>query len=61
MPKAKATYMHIKFNPWLKNSLTNLWKVLKINCIAICVTVRFLATNAFLLILIEIRRNIKTR
>ena len=29
------------------------------NDIAICVTVRFLATNAFLLILIEIRRNIK--
>ena len=31
------------------------------NYIAICVTVRFLATNAFLLILIEIHRNIKKR
>ena len=41
--------MHIKFNPQLKNSLTNLWKVLTINYIAICVTVRFLATNAFFL------------
>ena len=29
------------------------------NYIAICVTVQFLATKAFLLILIEIRRNIK--
>ena len=41
--------------------MTNLWKVLTINCIAICVTVQFLATNAFLSILIEIRRNIKKR
>ena len=39
----------------------NLWKVLTINYIAIYVTVRFLATNAFELILIEIRRNIKKR
>ena len=31
------------------------------NYIAICVTVDFFATNAFLLILIEIRRNIKKR
>ena len=51
--------MHIKFNPQLKNSLTNLWKVLIFNYIAICVTLRFFATNAFLLILIEIRHNIK--
>ena len=37
----------------------NLYKVLAMNYVAICVTVRFLATNAFLLILIEVRRNIK--
>ena len=30
--------MHIKFNSQLKNSLTNLWKVLTIKYIAICVT-----------------------
>ena len=53
--------MHIEFDPKLKSSLTNLWKVLTISYIAICVTVRFLATNTFLLILIEIRRNIKKR
>ena len=53
--------MRIKFNPLLKNSLTNLCKVLTMNYIAICVTVLFLATNAFLLILIEIRQNIKKR
>ena len=53
--------MHIKFNPQLKSLVTILLKVLTINYIAICVTVRFLAANAFLLILIEIRRNIKKR
>ena len=30
--------MHTKFNPLLKNSLTNLWKVLTNKYIAICVT-----------------------
>ena len=39
----------------------NLCKVLIIDYIAICVTVRFPASNVFLLILIEIRRNIKKR
>ena len=42
--------MRKKFNPQLKNFLTNLRKALTMNYIAICVTVRFLATNAFLLI-----------
>ena len=60
MPKVKTTYAY-KIHPWFKNSLTNLWKVLTINYIAICVTVRFLATNVFLLIRIEIRRNNKKR
>ena len=53
MPKVKTTCAY------KVQSLTNLWKVLTINYIAICVTVRFLATNAFLLSLIKIRRNIK--
>ena len=45
MPKVKTTYAY-KIQPIVKSSLTNLWKVLTINSIAICVTVRFLATNA---------------
>ena len=40
----------------MKDFLTNLWQVLTTNYIAICVTVRFLATNAFLLILIKIHQ-----
>ena len=60
MLKVKTTYAY-EIQSIVKNSLTNSWKVLTINYIAICVTVRFLAKNAFLLILIEIRRNIKKR
>ena len=35
--------------------------VLTMNYVTICVTVQFIATNAFLLIVIEICRNIKKR
>ena len=60
MPKVKTAYAY-KIQSIVKEFPTSLWKVLKINYIAICVTVRFLATNAFLLILIKILRNIKKR
>ena len=60
MPNVKTTYAY-EIQSIVKNSLRNFWKVLPINYIAICVTVRFLATNTLLLILIEIRRNIKKR
>ena len=60
MPKVKTTYAYeIQFI--VKEFLTNLRKVLTINYIGISVNMRFLATNAFSLILIEIRRNIKKR
>ena len=60
MPKVKTTYAY-KIQSIVIEFPDELWKVLTINYIAICVIVRFLATNAFLLILIEIRRNIKKR
>ena len=60
MPKVKTIYAN-KIQFIVKEFSDDLWKVLTINYIAICVTVLFLATNAFLLILIEIRRNIKKR
>ena len=50
MPKVETTYAYEIQS--INESLTNLWKVLTFNYVAICVTVRFLATNAFLLILI---------
>ena len=66
MPKVKTTYAHIiqsivkefpdKFMEYYHSLYT---VVLPFNHFAICVTVRFLATNAFSLILIEIRRTIK--
>ena len=56
MPIVKTTYAYID-----EEFPDKFWKVLAINYIAICVTVQFLATNAFLLILIEICRNIKKR
>ena len=60
MPKVKTTYVY-KIQFVVKEFPDKLGKVLTINYIAICVTGRLLATNAFLLILIEIRRNIKKR
>ena len=60
MPKVKTIYAYI-IQSIIKEFLEFMEKVLTINYIAICVIVRFLATNAFLLILIKIRRNIKKR
>ena len=61
MPKVKTNYTY-KIQSIVKEFPDELKKkVLTINYIAIYVTVRFLATNAFLLILVEIRRNIKKR
>ena len=62
MPKVKTTYacksqfVVKKFPDEFMKSINN-----QLGYIAISVTVRFLATNAFLLILIEIRRNSKKR
>ena len=58
MPKVKITYAY-KIQSIVKEFPDELMET--INYIVICVTVWFLATNAFLLILIEIRRNIKKR
>ena len=60
MPKVKTTYAY-KIQSTVKEFPDESMEVLTINYFAISVTVRFLATNAFLLILIEIRRNIKKR
>ena len=60
MPKVNTIYAYKiqfivkEFHDEFMESINN-----QLGYIAICVTVRFLATNAFLLILIEIRRNIK--
>ena len=58
MPKVKITYAY-EIQSIVKEFPDEFMKVLTINYIAICVTVRFFVTNVFLLILIEIRRNIK--
>ena len=50
---------HLKLNSHFKTSLKNLRKVPTKNYIAICTAARFLATNAFLLKVIEIRPNTK--
>ena len=58
MPKVKTTYAD-KIQSIVKEFPDEF--IQSINYyIAICVTVRFLATNAFLLIFTEIRQNIKT-
>ena len=59
MPKVKTTYAY-KIQSIVKKFPDEFMESITINYIAICVTVRFLATNAFLLILIEMRRNIKS-
>ena len=53
MPKVKTTNAY-KIQSIVKEFPDEFIKVLTINYFAICVTVRFLATNTFLLILIEI-------
>ena len=62
MLNVKTTYAY-KIQSIIKKFPDEIMESIKklINYIAICVTVRFLATNAFLLILIEIRCNIKKR
>ena len=60
MPKVKTTYAD-KIQSIVKKFPDEFMESITINYIAMCVTVRFLATNAFLLILIKMRRNIKKR
>ena len=60
MPKVKTTFAY-KIQSIVKEFPDEFSKVLAINYIAICVTERFFATNVFLFILIEKRRNIKKR
>ena len=57
MPKVKTTYAY-KIRSIVEEFPDEFMEGINI---VICVTVRFLATNAFLLIFIEIRRNIKKR
>ena len=57
MPKVKTTYGY-KIQSIVKEFPDEFTKSI-IKYIAICITVRLLATNTFLLILIKIRRNIK--
>ena len=59
MSKVKPTYTY-KIQSIVKEFPDEFMKSIN-NYIAICVTVRFLAINAFLLILVEIHRNIKKR
>ena len=60
MPKVKTTYAY-KIQSIVKEFPDEFMKVLTIYSMAISVIVRFLATNVFSLILIEIGRNIKKR
>ena len=55
MPKVKTAYAYTI------QSIVKEFPGEFMESITICVTVRFLATNAFLLILIKIRRDIKKR
>ena len=58
MPNVKTTYAY-KIQSIVKEFLTILWKVITTYYISNPVTVQFLVANAFVLILIEIRQNIK--
>ena len=60
MSKVQTTYAY-KIQSIVREFPDEFMRILAMNYIAICVTVQFLETNAFLLILIEIRRNIKKR
>ena len=64
MPRVKTTHAY-KIQSIVEEFpdefMEGIYNQLYCKMIAICVTVRFLPTNAFLLILIEIRRNIKKR